>query len=246
MMSPAYHLAAMPSLICRVANAAKASSGNWRRPPTRGGSCCRAAVLRDTKRSSTPGTLSRNNEQQLGFLSSGHANATQYDRWLIIRAGDVELNPGPLCILHGTARAFVRRMKELTKFAVKAEIDVIAVQEANLLNQGTVRINRFADPIIGRRKVDRTTNGPIKVGDVAIFIRNGINHQVILTPPTSIPLTPSRNGLGPQYLRTTTQVAYISTTYMSHPSALTETTNASITSTSTCYARDLTISSSVM
>ena len=116
-------------------------------------------------------------------MSSGHANAAEHDRWLIIRAGDVELNPGPLSILQWNCQGLRAKKEELTKFAVEAKIDVIAVQEANFPKQGTVRINGFADPIIGRRKVGRTANGPIKGGDVAIFIRNGINHQVILAPP---------------------------------------------------------------
>ena len=44
--------------------------GNWRRPPTGGGSCCRAAGLRDTKRSSTPGTSPGTTSSNLGFCQA--------------------------------------------------------------------------------------------------------------------------------------------------------------------------------
>ena len=109
--------------------------GNWRRPPTRGGSCCGAVVLRDAKRLGPPAMS--NGLQRLGppqeqrattrcfFAKPCHANAALHDRRLIIRAGDIELNPGPLCILQWNCQDLRAKKEELTSKATREFWDAI-------------------------------------------------------------------------------------------------------------------------
>ena len=73
------------------------------------------------------------------------------------------------------------KIAELSPWLSEARVDVVAVQEGQFPKTAP-RLPGFQPPVVTRRTRGRRTDGPVKGGDVAIYVRDG-RHFTTLSGP---------------------------------------------------------------
>ena len=76
-----------------------------------------------------------------------------------------------------------RKLSELQGWLSGSHIDVIVVQEAQFSASGFTEIPGFQTAATYRRARGRRDSGPAKGGDVAIYVRKGLNFDKLETAP---------------------------------------------------------------
>ena len=79
------------------------------------------------------------------------------------------------------AQGLRRKLTELQGWLSESNIDVIAVQEAQFSASSLTEIPGFQTAAVRRRARGRRNSGPAKGGDVAIYVRNGLNFDKLET-----------------------------------------------------------------
>ena len=81
------------------------------------------------------------------------------------------------------AEGLRRKTQELQGWLSVAKIDVLAIQEAQFRADGITGVPGFQTAAYYRRARGRTADGPAKGGDVAIYVRKGLNFAKLETAP---------------------------------------------------------------
>ncbi|KAF0303168.1 RNA-directed DNA polymerase from mobile element jockey [Amphibalanus amphitrite] len=84
------------------------------------------------------------------------------------------------------AEGLRRKLTELQGWLSESKIDVIAVQEAQFSASSLTEIPGFQTAAVRRRARGRRNSGPAKGGDVAIYVRKGLNFDKLETAPLAM------------------------------------------------------------
>ena len=86
-----------------------------------------------------------------------------------------------LTIMAWNAEGLRPKIAELSSWLSEARVDVVAVQEGQFPKTAP-RLPGFQPPVVTRRTRGRRSGGPVKGGDVAIYVRDG-RHFTVLSGP---------------------------------------------------------------
>ena len=88
-----------------------------------------------------------------------------------------------LLVISWNAEGLRKKIPEVSRWLSEKKVDVLAVQEVQLSAGKTISIPGFQTAAIARRAQGRRQGGPVKGGDVAIFVRSGLSYDPIDTSP---------------------------------------------------------------
>ena len=89
-----------------------------------------------------------------------------------------------LTIMVWNAEGLRPKIPELSSWLPGSNVDVVAVQEGQF-SKAAPRIPGFQPPVVTRRSRGRRVGGPVKGGDVAIYVRDGRHFTVLSGPFTA-------------------------------------------------------------
>ena len=84
------------------------------------------------------------------------------------------------------AEGLRRKLTELQGWLSASHIDVLAIQEAQFQASGPTEVPGFQTAAVFRRARGRRDGGPAKGGDVAIYVRKGLNFSRLETCPSGL------------------------------------------------------------
>ncbi|KAF0295996.1 RNA-directed DNA polymerase from mobile element jockey [Amphibalanus amphitrite] len=88
-----------------------------------------------------------------------------------------------LVIVSWNAEGLRTKMQEFQRWLSATKADVVAVQEAQLAANKNPSIPGYQTAVVTRRARGRRDGGPVKGGDVALFVRDGLQFTTIDQPP---------------------------------------------------------------
>ena len=87
-----------------------------------------------------------------------------------------------LLIVSWNAEGVLGKIGELSRWLSDVKADVAAIQEAQLAGR-PLSVPGFQTAAVSRRARGRRDDGPVRGGDVAILVRDGLNFNVIRVSP---------------------------------------------------------------
>ena len=87
-----------------------------------------------------------------------------------------------LLIASWNAEGVCGKIAELSRWLSDTEVDVLAIQEAQLAGR-TLTVPGYQTAAVTRRARGRRGGGPVRGGDVAVLVRNGLNFKEIRSSP---------------------------------------------------------------
>ena len=87
-----------------------------------------------------------------------------------------------LLLVSWNAEGFLSKIGELSRWLSEEKVDVAALQEAQLAG-GAVTVPCYQTAAISRRARGQRGEGPVRGGDVAILVKNGLDFQTIRESP---------------------------------------------------------------
>ena len=76
------------------------------------------------------------------------------------------------------AEGVLGKIGELSRWLSNVKVDVATIQEAQLSGK-TLTVPGYQTDVVSRRARGRRDGGPVRGGDVAILVRNGLNFTTI-------------------------------------------------------------------
>ena len=87
-----------------------------------------------------------------------------------------------LLLVSWNAEGFLSKIGELSRWLSDEKVDVAALQEAQLAG-GALTVPGYQTASISRKARGRRGEGPVRGGDVAILVKNGLDFQTIRESP---------------------------------------------------------------